>query len=326
MPALGKYMLRRLAQLLPVALVIVMSSYVLLRMAPGDMVDVMAGESGAATPEYMAQLRQQFDLDAPGYVLFGRYLNNLAHLDLGYSFRNSMPVAELIAQRVPATLTLMLVAVAIAALLGITLGAVSARFRGRWLDEVISTLSTIGFATPVFWVGLLLIVVFSINLRWLPSAGMQTIGGVDGFWASLLDRLRYMALPALSLSFFYLSIYVRMTRSAMLEVYGLDFIRTARAKGISESRIAVRHVLRNALLPLVTITGLQLGSLMGGSIVVETVFSWPGLGRLAFDAVFQRDINLLLGIFLCSSFLVILMNLLVDLLYAVLDPRIEIRS
>jgi peptide/nickel transport system permease protein len=155
---------------------------------------------------------------------------------------------------------------------------------------------------------------------------MQTIGGVDGAWASFLDRLRYMALPALSLSFFYLSIYVRMTRSAMLEVYGLDFIRTARAKGISEARVAVRHVLRNALLPLVTVTGLQLGSLMGGSIVVETVFSWPGLGRLAFDAVFQRDINLLLGIFLCSSFLVILMNLLVDLLYALLDPRIEIRS
>lgn len=319
-------MLRRLAQLLPVALIIVLSSYLLLRMAPGDMVDVMAGESGSATPEYMAELRQKFDLDAPGYVLFGRYLNNLAHLDLGYSFRHSMPVAELIAQRVPATLTLMLVAVAIAACLGIALGAVSARFRGRWLDEVISTLSTIGFATPVFWVGLLLIVLFSINLRWLPSAGMQTIGGVDGAWASLVDRLRYMALPALSLSFFYLSIYVRMTRSAMLEVYGLDFIRTARAKGISETRIALRHVLRNALLPLVTITGLQLGSLMGGSIVVETVFSWPGLGRLAFDAVFQRDINLLLGIFLCSSFLVILMNLLVDLLYAVLDPRIEIRS
>ena len=326
MPALAKYMLRRLAQLLPVALIIVLSSYLLLRLAPGDMVDVMAGESGAATPEYMAQLRQQFDLDAPGYVLFGRYLDNLAHLNLGYSFRNSMPVAELIADRVPATLTLMLVAVLIAAVLGIALGAVAARYRGRWPDEVISTLSTIGFATPVFWVGLILIVVFSINLRWLPSAGMQTIGGVDGVWASFLDRLRYMALPALSLSFFYLSIYVRMTRSAMLEVYGLDFIRTARAKGISEARVAVRHVLRNALLPLVTVTGLQLGSLMGGSIVVETVFSWPGLGRLAFDAVFQRDINLLLGIFLCSSFLVILMNLLVDLLYALLDPRIEIRS
>jgi peptide/nickel transport system permease protein len=319
-------MLRRLAQLLPVALIIVLSSYLLLRMAPGDMVDVMAGESGAATPEYMAQLRQQFDLDAPGYVLFGRYLDNLAHLNLGYSFRNSMPVAELIADRVPATLTLMLVAVVIAAVLGITLGAVAARYRGRWPDEVISTLSTIGFATPVFWVGLILIVVFSINLRWLPSAGMQTIGGVDGAWATVLDRVRYMVLPALSLSFFYLSIYVRMTRSAMLEVYGLDFIRTARAKGISEARVAVRHVLRNALLPLVTVTGLQLGSLMGGSIVVETVFSWPGLGRLAFDAVFQRDINLLLGIFLCSSFLVILMNLLVDLLYALLDPRIEIRS
>lgn len=321
-----RYMLRRILQLLPVALIIVLAAFLLLRLAPGDMVDVMAGESGAATPEYMAQLREKFNLDAPAYVLFGQYLGSLAHLDLGYSFRNNLPVSTLIAERVPATLLLMLAAVLVAAVLGIGLGALAARFRGRWVDELISTVSTIGFATPVFWVGLLLIVVFSIHLRWLPSAGMQTIGGVDGAWASLLDRLRYLALPALSLAFFYLSIYVRMTRSAMLEVYGLDFVRTARAKGLSETRIAWRHVLRNALLPLVTITGLQLGSLMGGSIVVETVFSWPGLGRLAFDAVFQRDINLLLGIFLCSSFLVILMNLLVDLLYALLDPRIEIRS
>ena len=234
-----------------------------------------------------------------------------------------MPVADLIADRVGPTLVLMLSSITIAAVGGITLGVLSARYRGSWLDEAISAFSTIGFATPVFWAGLLLIVVFSVNLRWLPSAGMSSIGGppvtsLEG----LLERLRHLVLPASTLAFFYLSIYVRITRSAMLEVYGLDFVRTARAKGLSELRISLRHVLRNALLPVVTLTGLQLASLLGGSIVIETIFSWPGLGRLAFDAVFQRDVNLLLGVFLFSSLLVVLMNLLVDILYAFLDPRI----
>jgi peptide/nickel transport system permease protein len=169
----------------------------------------------------------------------------------------------------------------------------------------------------------MLIVLFSVNLHWLPASGMLTIGGPElGSWAGFLDLLAHLVLPAATLSLFYLSIYVRITRAAMLEVYSLDFVRTARAKGLSEFRVAIAHVLRNALLPVVTITGLQLGSLLGGSIVVETVFSWPGLGRLAFDAVFQRDVNLLLGIFLFSSLLVVLMNLLVDVLYALLDPRV----
>ncbi|KAF1021620.1 MAG: Dipeptide transport system permease protein DppB [Paracidovorax wautersii] len=271
----------------------------------------------------MEELRRQFNLDQPALAVFGQYLQNLVHLNLGFSYRHGMPVADLVLERVGPTLLLMLASIALALVVGVLLGVVSARYRGSWLDEAISTLSTLGFATPVFWAGLMLIVLFSVHLRWLPASGMQTIGGPPlSSVAGWTDLLRHLALPALTLSFFYLSVYVRITRSAMLEVYGLDFVRTARAKGLSELRVSIRHVLRNALLPVVTITGLQLGSLLGGSIVVETVFSWPGLGRLAFDAVFQRDINLLLGIFLFSSLLVVLMNLAIDVLYAFLDPRI----
>jgi len=321
--ALPRYIARRLLQLAPIVLIIVLMTYLLLRLAPGDLVDVMAGESGAATAEYMAELRRQFSLDQSSMTIFWNYLQGLARLDLGFSFRNGAPVLDLILTRVGPTLLLMSASILIAAVAGVALGVISAKRRGTVLDEAISTLSTLGFATPVFWVGLVLIVVFSVQLRWLPASGMGTIGGPGlTTWAGLWDLLRHLTLPAATLSFFYLSIYVRITRSAMLEVYGLDFVRTARAKGLSETRVALRHVLRNALLPVVTITGLQLGSLLGGSIVVETVFSWPGLGRLAFDAVFQRDINLLLGIFLFSSFLVVVMNLFIDVLYAFLDPRI----
>ncbi|ETF01074.1 ABC transporter permease [Advenella kashmirensis W13003] len=321
--SLFTYIARRLLQLVPIVLLIILVTYVLLRLAPGDLADVIAGESGSATPEYMEQLRRQFNLDLPASTVFFNYLKNLLHFDLGFSFRHGMPVADLIVDRVGPTLVLMLTSIMLATVIGVTLGVLSARYRGSLLDEAISLVSTLGFATPVFWVGLVLIVIFSVNLRWLPSAGMTSIGGPPlASWAGMAELVRHLVLPASTLAFFYLSIYVRVTRSAMLEVYGLDFVRTARAKGLSESRIAVKHVLRNALLPVVTLTGLQLASLLGGSIVIETIFAWPGLGRLAYDAVFNRDINLLMGVFLFSSLLVVFMNLLVDILYALLDPRI----
>lgn len=321
--SLFTYIARRLLQLVPIVFLIILVTFALLRLAPGDLADVIAGESGSATPEYMAQLRSQFNLDLPASTVFFNYLGNLLHFDLGFSFRHGMPVADLIVDRVGPTLVLMLTSITLATVIGVALGVLSARYRGSLLDEAISTISTLGFATPVFWVGLVLIVVFAVNLRWLPSAGMSSIGGPPlTSWAGIVDLLRHLILPAATLAFFYLSIYVRVTRSAMLEVYGLDFVRTARAKGLSESRVAIRHVLRNALLPVVTLTGLQLASLLGGSIVIETIFAWPGLGRLAYDAVFNRDINLLMGVFLFSSLLVVLMNLFVDILYAVLDPRI----
>ncbi|CAO3428565.1 ABC transporter permease [Azospirillum endophyticum] len=327
MPTSLRYVFRRLVQALPMAFAIVLLNFLLLKLTPGDLADVIAGESGSATPEFMENLRRLYGLDIPVHLQFLNYIQGILHFDLGYSFRQGMPVGELILERLPATILLSLTAILFALMVGVLLGVVAARSRGSLLDEAISVVSTMGFATPLFWVGLMLIVLFSIELRWLPSAGMVTVGAdYRGRWDEWLDIGRHLVLPAVTLSLFFLSIYVRITRSAMLEVYGLDFVRTARAKGLTEARVVVRHVLRNALLPIVTVTGLQLGAIFGGTVVVETVFGWPGLGRLAQEAVFSRDVNLLLGIFLCSSFIVIVVNLAVDLLYAALDPRVEVRQ
>ncbi|GAA4328112.1 ABC transporter permease [Pigmentiphaga soli] len=322
-----RYLLKRLLQVIPTALVIVLVSFVLMKSAPGDMVDVIAGESGGATAEYMEDMRKLYGLDVPVQEQFLTFLKNVSHLDLGYSFRDSMPVSELIWSALPATLLLSLTAILFAVALGIALGAIAARFRGTPLDTGITVVSSIGFATPLFWVGLMLIVLFGVKLRWLPVAGLTTVGmDYASNWDYAKDVAAHLVLPALSLGCFYLALYVRLTRSAMLEIFDLDFVRTARAKGISEWRVVVRHVLRNALLPIATVTGLQLGGLFSGTVVIETVFGWPGIGRIAYDAVTARDINLFLSIFLCSSFLVVAMNLVVDLLYAVLDPRIEVAA
>lgn len=320
-----RYLLKRLLQVIPTALVIVLVSFVLMKSAPGDMVDVIAGESGGATAEYMQEMRELYGLDIPMHQQFLSFLTNILRLDLGYSFRDNMPVSELIWNALPATLLLSLTAILFAVALGVALGAVAAKFRGSPLDTGITIFSSIGFATPLFWVGLMLIVLFGVKLRWFPVAGLTTIG-LDhaSAWEYAKDVAWHLVLPALSLGCFYLALYVRLTRSAMLEIFELDFVRTARAKGIPEWRVVVRHVLRNALLPIATVTGLQLGGLFSGTVVIETVFGWPGIGRTAYDAVAARDLNLFLAIFLCSSFLVVIMNLAIDLLYAVLDPRIEV--
>lgn len=324
-PHVLRYLAVRIAQVIPTVIAIVVLNFFFLRLAPGDLAEVMAGEAGSATPEYMALLRQQFGLDQSTSVQFVNYVEQLAQLNLGYSFRNSMPVLDLILSRVPNTIILMLSGLFVAISLGLLFGAISAYWRGRWPDAILSAISTIGFATPLFWVGLMLIVLFSVELRWLPAGGMYDLEHNYTGVARFADIARHMVLPVLSLAFFYVAIYTRLTRSAMLEVQELDFVRTARAKGLNPIPIALRHVLRNALLPIVTMTGLQLGTLLSGSVVIETVFAWPGMGRLAFDAVFQRDINLLLGVLFLSSFLVIVSNLVTDLVYALLDPRIEIR-
>jgi len=320
-----RYLGLRVVQVVPTILAIVVLNFFFLRLAPGDLAEVMAGEAGSATPEYMAMLRQQFGLDEPLAIQFFKYMGQLFQLNLGYSFRNSMPVLDLILTRAPNTALLMLSSLVLAVALGILFGAISAQWRGRWPDGVLSAFSTIGFATPLFWVGLMLIVLFSVELRWLPAGGMRDLQQVHTGLAAVGDVALHMVLPVLSLAFFYIAICTRLTRSAMLEVQELDFVRTARAKGMAPLPIAVRHVLRNALLPIVTMTGLQLGTLLSGSVVIETVFAWPGMGRLAFDAVFQRDINLLLGVLFFSSFLVIVSNLATDLVYALLDPRIDVR-
>jgi peptide/nickel transport system permease protein len=324
MPPALRFLLRRLGQAIPIILGIAIFNFFLLHMAPGDAVDVLAGEAGGATPEYVAQLKAKFGLDQPLHVQLGKFLWNVATLNLGFSFRHNMPVVDLILARLPATLLLMVCAIVLAFASGIVLGVTAARNLNKAPDRIISVVALLAYATPIFWIGLMLILLFSVKLGWLPSSGMETIGADLSGAARLWDVTRHLVLPAVTLALFFMALYTRLMRASMLEVYGLDYVTVARAKGVGERGIAYRHVLRNALLPMITMLGLQVGSLLGGSVLVETVFGWPGLGRLAFESVFQRDYNLLLGILLLSSALVVLVNLLIDLLYARLDPRIEV--
>ncbi|QGY33117.1 ABC transporter permease [Pantoea cypripedii] len=318
-----RYISWRLVQVIPTVIIIILLAFGLMKLAPGDLADVIAAQSGGASAEYMHEMRQLYGLDVPLWQQFTHYLQAIFHLNLGYSFLYNASVSDLILSRLPATLLLALTAIFFALVIGVLLGIVAARYRGTWIDGVISVFSTLGFATPLFWIGLLLIVAFSLKLPWLPSGGFSTVGAVwTSRWQQIADVLHHLILPAFSLSLFFLSVYVRLTRSSMLDVYHQDYIRTARAKGLQEWRVIFRHMLRNAALPIVTLTGLEIGGLLSGSVVIETVFGWPGIGRLAYDAVLQRDINLLLGIFLFSALLVVVMNLAIDLIYVVLDPRI----
>lgn len=315
---------RRLLQLLAVVLGVAVINFFLLRLAPGDAAQVLAGEAGAATPEYMAALRAQFGLDQPLPVQFGKYLLHLLQGDLGYSFRQGMPVIQLIAERIPATLLLMAASILLAAVGGVVLGSLAAYRAGKLTDLLVSLLALVFFATPLFWIGLMLVVVFSVWLDWLPVGGMITVeAGYTGL-AHVLDVARHLVLPALTLGLFYMAVYTRLMRAAMIEVRRQDFVRTAVAKGGRPTRVLLAHVLRNALLPLVTMLGVQASAVVGGAVLVETVFSWPGLGRLAFEALFQRDFNLLLGILLCSSAVVVVVNWIVDAIYVRLDPRIRL--
>ena len=320
-----RYLLRRVAVALPTILTIVVLNFALLHLAPGDAADVLAGEAGSATPEYMAQLRQKFGLDQPLYVQLAVYLERVVTLDLGYSFRHNMTVTELIGSRLGPTLLLMLTVFALSVGLGVILGAVAARNLNRWRDNLISTLAVLAYATPVFWAGLMLIVVFSIKLGWFPTSGMETVAAFNEGFARVRDVAWHLVLPAVTLTLFYLALYTRLMRASVLDQYAMDYVTTARAKGLTERQIARRHVLRNAALPIVTMAGIQIGALLGGSVVVETVFAWPGLGLLAYESLFARDINLLLGIFFVSAVLVVAVNLAVDVIYSLLDPRIELR-
>jgi len=318
------YVVWRLLQAVPVILAIVALNFLLLHLAPGDAAQVLAGEAGSASPEYMAQLRERFGLDQPLWLSLLVYMKNVLSLDLGFSFRHNMPVLDLILQRLGPTILLMGVTLVLSVGAGMALGLLAASRVDGWLDTFISILALISYATPLFWIGLMLIVVFSIKLDWLPTSGMETVAAFHEGWARVADIARHLVLPAVTLSLFYMALYARLMRAAVLEQAGMDYVATARAKGLSETRITLTHVLRNAILPVITMAGVQMGALLGGSIVVETVFAWPGLGLLAYQSLFARDLNLLMGIFFLSASLVVVANLAVDLLYTVLDPRIQV--
>ncbi len=319
-----RYVVKRLLQAIPVVVAILVVNFFLLHMAEGDAADVLAGEAGSATPEYMAQLREKFGLDKPLPVQLAVYLKNALTFDLGYSFRHDMPVSKLVLDRFVPTLLLMVSTIVIAVGLGIVLGLLAASGLNTWRDNIISIFALVTYATPLFWIGLMMIVVFSLKLGWFPTSGMENVAMFYEGWDRVKDIAHHLVMPTITLSLFYLALYTRLMRASMLEQAGMDYVTTARAKGLTERRIVFGHILRNALLPVVTMAGVQVGALIGGSVIVESVFAWPGLGMLAFEALFARDLNLLLGIFLLSALLVVAINLIVDIIYSFLDPRIEV--
>lgn len=321
------FLLSRLGKALVVILGVVILNFLLIRLAPGDPASIMAGEASSSDPAYVEQLRQQFGFDQPLYQQLWIYLQGIVQLDFGYSYRNKLAVLDLIAERLPATLLLMGLAFLFSVLLGVTLGVLAARSRytnkNKWLDSTIMSLSMLLYATPLFWLSLLMIILFSVTLGWLPAFGMESVGaGLTGM-ARVQDIAAHLVLPVVSLGCFFMAVYARLTRASMLEVMGMDFVKTARAKGVPAGQVLRKHVLRNATLPVVTFAGIQLGQMAGGAVLTETVFGWPGIGRLMFDALMQRDYQLLLGVFLVTSAMVVLFNLMTDLLYRVVDPRIE---
>jgi peptide/nickel transport system permease protein len=316
------YLAGWMTKALVVVLAITVLNFCLIRLAPGDPATVMAGEAGAADQQFVDQIRTEFGLDRPLPEQLGIYVANVLTLDLGQSYRNRQPVADLLFDRLPATLLLTGSAFLFALVVGPLLGALAAMRARTWADSAITTAALLFYATPIFWVGLILILVFSVQLGWLPAFGMSSVVPLQGAWAQFWDGLRHLILPTVTLGLFYVAVYARLTRAAMLETASMDFVKTARAKGLPEWRVATAHILRCALLPIITMAGLQAGHLVGGAIVVETVFAWPGIGRLAFDALLQRDYNLLLGVFLLSALMVVFFNLLTDLVLRVADPRL----
>jgi len=320
-----RYLLRRLSQAALVLGLVIVLQFLLLHMAPGDVADVIAGESQASDPAFVQQLRSELGLDRPLPVQLLLHLQRVVTLDWGHAHSMDAPVWLLIAERLPATALLMLSAIGLAVVLGVGLGMAAALWARRWLDGVISVLALLFYATPGFLVGIVMILVFSVQLQWLPMAGMSSLYDDSPAWLRAVDLARHLVLPTVTLGLFYVAIYTRLMRAAMLEVLPMEHVRTARSKGLAPWRVVWHHAGRNALLPIVTMAGLQVSSLLGGSVIVETIFGWPGIGRLAFEAVFQRDHNLLLGILLLSSLVVVLVNVVVDLAYARLDPRIELR-
>lgn len=313
----------RIIKLIVVVLLIAVFNFMLVRAAPGDPALVLAGQSGSVDQEFLNRIRADYGLDKPVPMQLATYVGKLAQFDLGFSYRQQRPVLDLILERLPATLLLTVVAYVISLFGGVLMGCLAGVRAGTWLDTVITILSLLAYATPVFWLGLMLVLLFSVELQWLPAFGYQTIGATLSGWGAFSDKARHLVLPAVTLGLLYLAIYARMMRASIIETGHQDYVKTARAKGATESRVLWRHMLRNALLPVVTMAGLQAGTLIGGSLVIETVFDWPGLGRLTYEAILQRDYQLILGIFLVLSILVLVFNAVTEVIYHLIDPRIQ---
>ncbi len=313
--------LRRFVSAIPVILIVIVALYVLMELAPGDAVDTYLASSGGDS-EFAANFRRLWGLDQGAAPRFFAYLGRLATLDLGQSLIFSRPVFDVILERLPTTLLLMGASIFVAFGLGTTLGLLAGSKPYSPGDRVLSLLGLLLYAVPSFWLGLILIIIFSVWLNIVPVGGFETIASDKKGLERIQDIAWHLVLPVLSLGLIYLGLYLRLMRSGMVEVWRLDFIRTAWAKGLTQNRIAINHVARNALLPVITVLGLQLGSMLGGSVVIESVFAIPGFGRLAYEAVIQRDFPLLIGVILIGAATVTVINIVIDVAYGWLDPRI----
>jgi peptide/nickel transport system permease protein len=268
-------------------------------------------------------MRKAYGLDQPLWRQLMLYIGRLLKGELGYSFANRQPVLLLIYERLWATLSLGLTALALATFLGVTLGILSAHRPYSWLDNFTSVLSLVGFSMPIFWLGQLLIIGFALHLSWLPAQGMYSLRADPTGWGAVIDFLRHLILPAFVLSVRFIALNARIARSSMMEVLQTEYIVTARSKGLAEKSVMYVHALRNAMIPIVTVVGYNFGFLFAGSILTETVFAWPGIGRLLYDSVFSRDYPVMMGIFIFICFGIIIINLITDIIYAFLDPRIR---
>ena len=323
-PPILIYALRRLLQAVPVVILIMIGTFLLLKLAPGDTVDALVGDMGGADAAFIARLRAEYGLDQPVWVQLWRYMAKLATFDFGWSFVYEQPVSTVLMDRLGTTLLLMATSLSIAFTIGIALGAIAARRAYSATDNLISVLGLVFYATPSFFLSLMMMLLFSVKLGWLPVGGIKTIAGFYTGWDHVVDVALHLIMPTAALSLIYLSFYLRLMRASVLEVADLDYVRTARAKGAGEMQLMIHHIMRNALLPVVTLLGLQFSTVLGGSVVVETIFTLPGLGQLAYQAVVQRDMNTLMGIIFLCALIVVVVNFLTDLLYARLDSRIEL--
>ena len=316
---------RRLGHALGLLIAVLILNFILIHMAPGDVAQVIAGDMGGVTEEILADIRSQYGLDLPFYEQLGLYLGKVAMLDFGHSFFYNQPVLHLIGARVPATLLLVISALVLSVVIGTAMGVAAARRPNSMFSHLVTLIAVGGYSAPVFWIGIMLLILFASILPWFPVAGMYDAAvQYESNLEFIVDVLRHLTLPVFTLALIYLGQYSRLARGSMLEVLGADYIRTARAKGLAEWRVVYKHALRNAVLPVITMAGMQFSQLFAGAILVETVFNWPGLGRLAFDAIVGRDYPTVLGILFFSALIVIVANLLTDLCYRLVDPRIRI--
>jgi peptide/nickel transport system permease protein len=312
---------RRLIQAVPLMLGVVVINFCLIQMAPGSFLELMTAENQVSDPATVALLRKTYGLEDPVWMQLLKYIWALLQFDFGFSYRQNMPVIQAIWIHLPATILLMVSSITLALTGGVAAGVVaSMKVRTFW-DSLVSVAAMFFYAAPSFWLGIMLIVLFSVKLGWLPVGGMMKIGGGGG----VLDILHHLILPTLALGLFYAAIYTRVMRSSMLEVAQLDFVRTARAKGLRETVVIVHHALRNAMIPVVTLIGLQAAFLLGGAVVTETMFSWPGVGRLAVGAIVSSDFPTAQGAIMILAIAFLSINLLVDVLYVYLDPRVARR-